>query len=249
MTAPLFSIITITMNNQAGLTKTGISVHEQTCHDYEWIIIDGGSGDQIPDDIPTKNVTYISEADNGLYDAMNKGIRNATGQYLIFMNAGDCFESKNTLFEIQEHIKDEEFDFIYGDSLEEINTRKHYKRSKPHPMIGSGMITHHQAIIYNAKLFKDLNYDLKYKISADYDLTFKAISKSENFLYLPFPICIFEAGGLSQQNAKQGRTEEFKIRRAQGVSLFNASRTYIKQAVSYQVRRLCPALYWRLKSG
>ena len=129
MTKALLSIITITKNNQTGLTKTAHSLNDQTYKDYEWIVVNGNSGDQIPHFVTSKNITLINERDNGIYDAMNKGVKGAIGQYFIFMNAGDIFESKNTLTEIHDRIKDEAFDFIYGDSLEDIQGHKHYKRS------------------------------------------------------------------------------------------------------------------------
>ena len=94
------SIITINYNNKEGLLKTILSVVNQNHHDYEYIIIDGGSNDGSVDiykDYADKNDYWVSEKDKGIYNAMNKGIDVAKGEYCIFMNSGDTFYDSNTL--------------------------------------------------------------------------------------------------------------------------------------------------------
>ena len=95
-----YSIITVNFNNRDGLRKTIESVIHQTCRDYEYIVIDGGSTDGSVDVLKEydKNIDYwVSEPDKGIYNAMNKGITQAHGEYLNFMNSGDCFYDKNVL--------------------------------------------------------------------------------------------------------------------------------------------------------
>ena len=247
MTKPLFSIITVTLNNLTGLKKTLNSIKPQSCQDYEWLIIDGASDDRTCDFLNTHNIPYISENDNGIYDAMNKGIERANGQYVIFLNAGDTLESDNTLQEIEERTTEEHYDFLYGDSVESIAGNILFKRSKSHHNITQNMFTHHQAMIYNTDIIKGLKYNEAYDIAADYDFTWNVIERSQNFIYLPFPICVFEAGGVSQQQVLKGRIEQFKIRKVHHVSLFKNSTLFIVQTGSYLLRYLCPRLYWRLK--
>lgn len=247
MTEPLFSIITVTLNNLSGLKKTAESIFPQTHQDYEWITIDGGSTDGTPAYLGDLKTNYISEPDKGIYDAMNKGIERAKGQYILFLNAGDMLESKNTLLEVNERIKGQKCDFIYGDSAEDINGKLFFKRSKPHFEITKGMFTHHQAMLYNRDALENIKYDETYKIAADYDLTWKVIEQSTDFLYLPFPVCIFEAGGASQQQVLLGRSEQFKIRKAHGVSILKNSLIFIGQTILYRLRCLAPKLYWLLK--
>lgn len=249
MINPRFSIITITKNNLKGLQSTAKSVMEQASQNYEWIIIDGTSIDGTIDYLKTLNKPFISEPDSGIYDAMNKGIERANGQYLIFLNAGDCLESPTTLQEIKNRLEHQNYDFIYGDSAEMNNDEIHFKRARPHNKITHGMFTHHQAMIYNTKALKALRYNTIYKISADYDLTWQVIENSNDFLYLPFPICIFQAGGISQQKILLGRIEQFKIRRNHGISLFKNVFIFASQTMVYYLRKFFPAIYWRLKRG
>ena len=246
-TNPLFSIITVTLDNLNGLKKTHQSIELQSFDNYEWIVIDGESQDGTVNFLETIKANYISEKDNGIYDAMNKGIARANGQYLIFMNAGDALESKNTLNEIAERLKDQSYDFLYGDSAEKVGEQIYFKRARLHYKITEGMFTHHQAMIYSKKMLDDICYYTNYKIAADYDLTWNVLNKSTDILYLPFPICLFESGGVSQKQVMTGRKEQFKIRQSHGVFRFNNIWIFIKQSLVYGLRCIAPKLYWLLK--
>ena len=95
-----YSIITVNLNNACGLEDTIISVFNQTCHDYEFLIIDGGSTDNsrtIIEQYQNQINYWVSEPDNGIFNAMNKGIKASRGEYLIFMNSGDCFYNGKVL--------------------------------------------------------------------------------------------------------------------------------------------------------
>lgn len=244
-----FSIITITCNNRTGLLKTAKSIQSQTCPDYEWIIIDGASTDGTQGDFERYTQAYItSEPDNGIYDAMNKGIGKAIGDYLIFMNAGDQFASPDTLEKTKAAIRNVSYDLIYGDSFEESET-EFLKRAKPHTTIERGMFTHHQAIFYSRSALDGLLYDTSYKIAADYDLTLRFLKKEKrNCLRLSFPICIFESGGISQRQIKMGRDEQFRARKNSGLPFLKNLAITQKQKTASMFRRLFPFLYWKLKS-
>lgn len=244
MTKPLFSVITVTLNNMSGLQKTCASLQNQTRKDFEHIIIDGGSTDGTQDYLKSLNVQIISEKDNGIYDAMNKGIDRTQGQYFIFMNAGDCFANEQTLLSIQDAIEKNNPDFIYGDALED-NT--HYKKARDHKKMKHGMITHHQAMIYKAALIGNTRYSTHYNIAADYDFTLKIINKANIISYIPEPLCLFESDGLSQKNVTQGRKEQFIIRRAHNFSLWQSSFIFVMQSVLYGFRKIMPRFYWFLK--
>ena len=101
---PLFSVISVTYNNLKGLQNTFKSLRLQTFTDYEWIVVDGGSYDGTLDFLSDKPCKLISEKDDGIYDAMNKGIGKANGDYLIFMNAGDVFADADILEIVQDTI-------------------------------------------------------------------------------------------------------------------------------------------------
>ena len=117
---PKFSIITVTYNAEKVLEDTILSVISQTYHHVEYIIVDGGSEDKtlsIIDRYRSRIHTVVSEPDKGLYDAMNKGISLATGDYLCFLNAGDCFHEDNTLQQMIHTIIGNELpDVLYGET-------------------------------------------------------------------------------------------------------------------------------------
>lgn len=109
-----------------------------------------------------------------------------------------------------------------------------------------GMFTHHQAMVYGREALGDLRYDLRYRIAADYDLTCRFLhrNKGGKTLYWPHPLCLFEAGGVSQIRAAQGRAEQYRIRQALGMASFPVNAAiYGRQAASLVLRRLCPPLY------
>ena len=154
-----FTIVTVTYNNISGPRPTGVSLNAQRCRDFEWIIVDGGSRDGTAaflKDYPDA----ISEPDNGLYDAMNKGTARARGEYLLFLNAHDTLADSETLEKIQAQAY--AADFIYGDSLED----GHYKRARTHASKNWGMFTHHQAMLYRREVIGNLRYKINYKIGA-----------------------------------------------------------------------------------
>jgi len=214
-----YSIVTITKNNPEGLRKTQQSVESQTYSDYEWIVIDGER-----------------ELDNGIYDAMNKGITRAQGEYTIFMNAGDEFASPNILQDLSQY----HADFIYGDAIE----GGRVKRAKPVSKMKKGMITHHQAMMYRTKILKKLCYDERYNLAADYKLTLQFINLSRCIFYINKNICIFEMGGVSQRHAALSRQQESVIRQELGIF---APLTPYRQWVAQGVKNHVPWLYHGLK--
>lgn len=120
----LFSIITVNLNNYCGLLKTIKSVVEQTFRDYEWIIIDGGSTDgskQLIEQYSQFISYWVSEPDTGIYNAMNKGIRVSSGDYLLFLNSGDWLASPTVLEDVYKTAPT--VDFVYGDHIERDGSR------------------------------------------------------------------------------------------------------------------------------
>lgn len=185
-TKKTFTIVTITYNNRAGLSKTAHSILAQTCLDYEWLIIDGASADGTQEDFPQYAIAHIiSEPDQGIYDAMNKGLDHAAGQYVIFMNAGDQFADKDILKIAKDHLTLSP-DLLYGDAYEDTEEGiRHYKAAKPPKQITRGLFTHHQAIFYRTEALGTLRYDLSYKIAADYHLTLSFLKEMRTTTYLP----------------------------------------------------------------
>jgi putative colanic acid biosynthesis glycosyltransferase len=247
MNTPGFSVITVTRDNLFGLRKTYESLKGQNFDDYEWIVVDGNSTDDTLKFLKNTNAHVISEPDNGIYDAMNKAIDKAVGDYLIFMNAGDCFSDPEILSFLHQKIIELKPDFLYGDSIEKTKQSLRYKKSRNHRKIKQGMFTHHQAMVYRRELLENLRYNLDYSISADYDLTLKALQNAQNIYHVPIPLCIFEAGGISQQKVLTGRKEQFQIRKENGISAIKNIFIFLGQTLLYQCRRFFPSGYWWLK--
>ncbi|MCD8493951.1 MAG: glycosyltransferase [Alphaproteobacteria bacterium] len=248
----LFSIITITRDNMDGLARTAESLAAQTCPDYEWIVVDGASIDGTLEFLKDKPALVVSEPDRGLYDAMNKGIERANGQYLIFMNAGDVFAGDNVLAGLATLLAEAGNPaFLYADSEEEgEKSRIYYKHARSHHMAALGMFTHHQAMVYDRAVLGDLRYDLSYKIAADYDLTLRFLQQNGagKIVYWPHALCRFEAGGISQQRAQQGRAEQYKIRQALRLVLPPLNMLIYKgQSLSLALRKHMPGLYRALR--
>lgn len=242
----LFSVITITYNNLEGLTRTHKSIAAQSCDDFEWLVIDGASTDGTADYLETANAQWISEKDNGIYNAMNKGIARARGDYLVFMNAGDEFAADDVLQKVSAHINAQQNlpGFVYGDAIEDGRIR----RARSHMKAAWGMFTHHQAMFYRRETLGALRYDESYKISADYKFTLQMLKQSTHILYVPVPVCVFETGGISQQNVRQGRREQRRARReVLGMTPAQNLRITSAQKCVMFVRKTCPKLYWLLR--
>lgn len=248
------SIITVTKNNSDGLKKTHKSLDGQTPRtEWEWIVIDGASEDNttefcegLKESFP--NLRYTSEKDHGIYEAMNKGLMQAQGQYLLFLNAGDQLAAHDTLEKIISDLHDNMPDFFYGDSLEPQSDNKpmFYKKSRSHTDILRGMFTHHQSMIYARKIITThhLRYHVFYDIAGDYDFTLRFLDKAEKITYWPHPVCIFEQNGVSMTNAYEGRKEQFMIREnlklvtnGENVAIFTA------QSILWLLRQKTPAFY------
>ncbi|MAH04153.1 MAG: hypothetical protein CL561_01135 [Alphaproteobacteria bacterium] len=251
-TRPLYSIITITKDNLDGLKATEASIRTLNTNDYEWVIIDGASTDGTVEYLKTLNgATYISEPDGGIYDAMNKAIPIANGHYTIFMNAGDCFAHNDVMRKIS---RAHQFmpSMIYGDALEQCETNPHqliFKAARKHHSIHRGLFTHHQAIFYKTDFLKNFTYNAFYKIAADYDLTLRFLKAHPKALYIPKPICVFAAGGASQQNEKRGRIEQQIIRKKElDFSLLHNKQIALTQGVASAIKKRMPPIYWWLRN-
>lgn len=216
-----FSIITIVYNGYYCIKKTIDSVVNQSYTNYEYIIVDGNSKDdtlKICEEHKDSISKIISEPDNGLYDAMNKGIDNASGDYIIFMNCDDTFYDELVLEKVATSIEaNNQPDFIYGDAIEvsEDESQQFLKKARSNKWIWYGMFTHHQAMFYKMDIINtnNLKYDLQYKIAADYAFTANFLKYCNSFLYLDFVFCGFKQGGLAYSSADIALKEHISIKK------------------------------------
>ena len=216
------SIITVTYNAEATLERTLQSVAQQTHPDVEHLIIDGASTDrtlEIARQYP--HAIVFSEPDKGLYDAMNKGLQRATGDYLCFLNAGDKLHSKETLAHIVASISDgSPIGVIYGDT-QIVDAQGNFLRNRrltpPEHLtwhsFKEGMLVCHQAFFINRQIA--LPYDTNYRFSADFDWCIRCMKEGEKRgmknLYIHEPVADYLAEGMTTANHKASLKERFKI--------------------------------------
>lgn len=194
---PLISIVTVSYNAVSTIEQTILSVINQTYPHIEYIIIDGGSTDGTVDIIKKyadKIAYWVSEPDKGIYDAMNKGIKVATGEWINFMNAGDCFANIYCIENIFSHQIEKNIHMIYGDINYIKNEKINYTKALPISIIKHRMPCSHQAMFVR-KSFDNILFDLKYHIAAEYEIIHRILNRSgeKAFLYLPITICNFDA--------------------------------------------------------
>ena len=215
---PKISIVTIVFNNRDNFVKTLNSVRGQSYPNIEYIIIDGESKDGTLDVIKQNEdiiSRWISEPDKGIYDAMNKGMKMATGDYLWFLNGGDLIYSENTLKEIFN--LNNEADVFYGDTeLIDVEGKSYGRRKLKTPpesltwqnMI-DGMVITHQSLIINKRVIVD--YDLNFRHCADIDWTIKVLKQSNKIVNTHKIISRFLLGGYSRKNTISSLLERIKI--------------------------------------
>ena len=208
MKNPLVSIITVVYNDPEGLERTIKSVIAQDFSDYEYIVIDGGSTDSTKEIIKKYSEFisfWISENDNGIYDAMNKGIEVAKGNWLNFMNAGDTFADHLVLSNVK-HCFFEDVDLLYGDKL----SKRKIETPFPVSYLKKGIIfSCHQSMFFRKKEYR---YNLRYKIYSDYDYVCKYYKNSPSSIrYIDVVIADFEGGGVSSKVSFQKRLDKYRI--------------------------------------
>jgi glycosyltransferase involved in cell wall biosynthesis len=199
------SIITICYNEVDTIDGTLRSVISQSYYDYEWIVIDGGSYDgtkAILEQYKSKFKHYLSGQDHGIYDAMNKGINLARGQYLIFMNGGDSFYSSTVIKDV--FSRPTSGDIIYGDiNIIQDNTSSILKMpSNPSKKYLLKKTIPHQATFTKRVLFEKIgSYDRSYKIAGDFKFTLEAIFKYKcKIEHVPIVIANFNRSGVGFLN-------------------------------------------------
>lgn len=209
-----YSIITINYNNRDGLERTIQSVINQTCQDFEYIIIDGGSTDGSVDVIKkyADRIDYwVSEPDKGIYNAMNKGILQAHGEYLNFMNSGDCFYDEKVLYNVIPYLT---HDIIHGKMYnEKYKTYAfHYDSFNPTFLFFYESSLNHQSCFIHSSLFVDSLYDENYKIVSDWKFyTEKIIFDNCTIINIPLVVSSFQGGGITECNADLNKFERQQV--------------------------------------
>ena len=218
---PLFSIITVTYYAESVLEETILSVVSQTYHNIEYIIVDGASKDRtlsIVNKYRDKIQAVVSEPDKGLYDAMNKGLKMAKGEYVCFLNAGDTFHEDDTLQLIVHQLNKSNVlpDVIYGETAL-VDAQRHFVRMRrlqtPDTLnwksFRQGMLVCHQAFIAKRALTE--TYDLNYRFSADFDWCIRVMKKASLLHNTRLTLIDYLDEGMTTKNRKASLKERFRI--------------------------------------
>lgn len=214
----LITVITVCKNAEKYIGATLKSVISQTYSNIEYIIIDGASTDNTMDIVEkiAKEfpIIYQSEADNGIYDAMNKGITLATGDYIHFLNAGDTFAENDTLCKVVEEIGKRAADIYYGNIIYqypngESRIRTYGSACGKKIYYCTGDCINHQAIFASGKYLKKAPFDNSYKICGDRDWMMRMHKMKALFQNMPLTICNYSLDGnsVSLSNEELGHRE------------------------------------------
>ena len=218
MSEPLkISVITVVFNGEKHIGRTIESVLNQSYSPIEYIIVDGKSTDgtlKVIGSYPGIS-RVISEPDQGLYDAMNKGLKTATGDYVWFLNSGDQVNNNNTVEKMVEGMERIP-DIVYGGTMiiDEAQNEVGDRRLRPPAQLTwksfrQGMVVCHQSILVKRELAPD--YNLEYRLSADIDWAIRASKKATMIHNSHLVLSRFLEGGLTDHNIKAGLKERFRI--------------------------------------
>lgn len=243
------SIITICFNAANCIEETILSVINQTFNGIEYIIIDGGSSDGTVDIIKKYEkylAFWISEPDKGIYDAMNKGARHASGDWIGYINAGDKYVNSMVMETIANNLYQKSPDVLYGDL--KLNYTFGNYISKPQELTNFNKCFpfSHPASFVRTDIFKSKYFDLTYKIVGDYNLFYSIYMEGGSFFYLPILIAEFEAeDGVSSKNILSTFREVSKV----NGNIYKKSwyfmylNLYIKNTIRKLISRYFPKYY------
>lgn len=205
---PNLSVITINYNDARGLESTIQSVIAQTVTDFEFVVVDGASTDGSMDVIKRysdKINSWVSEKDQGIYDAQNKGISKAIGKYFIFLNSGDAFFDNQVVEKFYDFLKIEKGQVIYGNSNfihADGSGTKVCPPSKLDLNFWYGNTLNHQAVFFKRDLFISYGrFSTEYRFASDFDFLFKVFLKlPQEFNYLNTTVCNYDNTGLTSKD-------------------------------------------------
>jgi glycosyltransferase involved in cell wall biosynthesis len=254
------TVVTVSYNAKEVIEQTILSVIEQTYPRIEYIIIDGGSTDgtvEIIKKYESKIAYWASEPDKGIYDAMNKGLDKATGDWINFMNAGDCFYDKFTVEKAVNRFHLLSPAVVYGDFVSKTSIGLFPQKLTPFFLSNKyiyGKDICHQSVFVKTILAKAIRFDLNYPISADFKMLYEIYKLNYPFFYISEPVAIFEVeNGISINNAMRAYKENAMIlgkyktfRYRLDYSSF-ASRKMAKNISSSIVKHLCSTLFRAIK--
>ncbi len=210
---PVVSIITVVYNDASNIEKIICNVLAQTYKNIEYIIIDGGSSDRTVDIIRgyEDRIDYwLSEKDKGIYDAMNKAVSLASGEWVNFMNAGDRFYSDRTVAEVMSFLP-AFVDIVYGHTYYKDQDKVTLIETYGLECLWMSMICSHQSIFAKTQLLKQHPFDLKYRISSDFEFIYHCYVTGRHFHDTKQVIAVHAVDGISEQRIIKRMMERWSI--------------------------------------
>ena len=211
------TIITVVLNGERDIEKTIKSVISQDYSNVEYIIIDGGSTDRTIDIIKKyedKVDFWCSEKDQGIYDAMNKGIDKATGDLVNFMNAGDVYKDPFALSHLLEDICAVDYGLIFANFISSGITKSNFNKEEVYSKNKINSFFCHQSTLFNRRLLgsQAIKYDIKYKIKSDRDLVARLLyQKNVKFIVVDMVFCIYNSNGVSSIDIVKKEMENIEV--------------------------------------
>lgn len=232
------SIVTVVYKDLRGLKATYRSLLLQDFTDFEWVVVDGGSGSEFLEFIGADlglDVNWVSESDKGIYDAMNKGLSMAKGDFIVFLNAGDSFSSSSVLSTVTKNADVPNVDVIYGGANFIFQTGSLYRGPKcEEHYLWHGLPANHQATYFRRNSILAIPYDLSYKICGDYYIVAKLSLTKPTIVYIDEPLVDFQIGGRSFKTPIALFLEPYKIQKnILQINLLRRVRSMGRRLVSY----------------
>lgn len=255
----MISIITVCYNAEKTISRCMESVYKLNTKNYEYIIIDGASTDKTIS-IVNKwgkkfesigiSITIISEKDSGIYNAMNKAIDIAKGDWAIFINSDDCFadpEIINKCFSYEVY----DCDVFYGDTLVSANGELRHQKARPLEQLKSGyeMPFCHQSTFTKTSCLKKYKFDENYKIIADIDLYLRLYENGAIFKHIPYFVSIFSNDGISQTNRNRSIEEGKQLLRRHNILTMKQMIVLNSYLLWYNIKKVLPPFVIKLISN
>lgn len=194
------SVVTVVYNAKDLIAGTVNSVLNQDYGEIEYIIVDGGSTDGTMDYLNSCKECFahlVSERDEGIYDAMNKGTKLATGEWILFMNAGDCFVNNHVLSDVFTEKDYNQVSVIYGDTIANYTWGKAFLPARFFSQKDINLPFCHQSAFVRTDLMRKHPFDLSYKVAADYNLFYTLYKECRTFKHIELPVSQYDTTGFS----------------------------------------------------
>lgn len=248
MSKPIVSIITVCYQAKEALNATIQNILEQDFLAFEYLVIDGGSTDGSKELLEEASLLFakktipfrfLSEADKGIYDAMNKGTTLAQGNWLLFLNAGDLLAEHQVLQQIFK--TPPEADILYGDTLCTYQGQKKRYPALPLKNLAYEMAFCHQSVFIRKELLLQHPYDISYRVCADHEFFLSMYLQNKSFSYQAIPISIYEIAGFSDKNKLLAHREQHRMQKELGIFRFSFS--WLSREICFYIKQSLKSLF------